>query len=124
MSKNWHNLSLIEIAETLNTDLDNGLSEKEAGIRREKFGENLLPEEKRLSGIAIFLEQFKSPLVYILLFAGIVTLILSEYTDSIVIFGAVFLNTIVGYIQERKASNALYQLKKFLKVLILKRLWQ
>ncbi|MFH1656432.1 MAG: HAD-IC family P-type ATPase, partial [Candidatus Nealsonbacteria bacterium] len=60
--------------------------------------------------------QFKSPLIYILVIAGIMVLIFKEYTDAIVIFGAVFINTIVGYIQENKASNSLNELKKVFKI--------
>lgn len=48
--------------------------------------------------------------------AGVITLVLNEYTDTIVIFGAVFLNTIVGYFQESKANQALNKLKKVLKI--------
>ncbi len=115
-SYSWHNLSSKKIAKILKTDLIQGLSEKEIEIRQEKEGKNKLPEEKPLLRVKIFLNQFKSPLIYILVFAGIITLILGEWTDTIVIFAAVFLNTIVGYLQENKASNALRELKKVLRV--------
>jgi len=55
-------------------------------------------------------------MVYILLLAGIVTLLLKEYTDFIVISVAVVLNTIIGYIQESKSSKALSELKKVLSI--------
>ena len=64
----------------------------------------------------IFFEQFKSPLVYILVIAGIITLIFKEYTDSVVIMGAVFLDVIVGYFQEKKASKTLEELKKIVTI--------
>jgi len=70
--------------------------------------------KKSFSKIKIFLEQLKSPLIYILFLAGIITLVLEEYSDSIIIFAAVFLNTIIGYLQEEKANNALDKLKKIL----------
>lgn len=112
----WHNLSEEEVVKLLKTDSAKGLSEKEAQLRQREFGKNLLPEEKPLSRLRIFLEQFRSPLIYILVIAGIITLILGEYTDSIVIFGAVILNTIVGYFQENKASKALRELKRIVKI--------
>ncbi len=112
----WHNLNPEEIAKLLGTGLKRGLTEKAAKTRQREFGKNLLPEEKPLSRLRIFLEQFRSPLIYILIIAGIVTLILREFTDSIVIFGAVILNTIVGYFQENKASRALRELKKVVKI--------
>lgn len=113
MSKiTWHNLAWGEVIKLLYSDSEKGLSEKEVKIRQRKFGKNLLPGEKPLSGLKIFLEQFKSPLIYILLIAGIITLVFKEYTDAVVIFGAVFLNVIVGFIQENKASQALRELKR------------
>ena len=112
----FHNLSVKEVVKILDSDSRKGLSEAEVLKNQKKFGKNLLPEEKPLSKIKLFLEQFKSPLIYILLIAGIVTVILREYTDSIVIFGAVILNTIVGFFQENKASNTLRELKKVIKI--------
>jgi len=112
----WHNLNPEEIAKLLGTGLKRGLTEKAAKTRQREFGKNLLPEEKPLSRLRIFLEQFRSPLIYILIIAGIVTLVLREFTDSIVIFGAVILNTIVGYFQENKACRALRELKKVVKI--------
>jgi len=86
----WHNLSYKEALERLRSDAEKGLSGQEAAIRQKSAGKNKLPEEKPLSQVKIFLEQFASPLIYILVFAGAVTLFLREYTDAIVIFAAVF----------------------------------
>jgi len=110
MQNIWHSLSVEKTLQELKSNI-NGLSEEEAEKRLKKFGLNKLPEEKMFSRLKLFLGQFKSPLIYILLIAGIITLILSEYTDSIVIFRCCFLNTIVGYLQESKASQALTKLK-------------
>jgi len=115
MQNVWHSFSVEKTLQELKSNI-NGLNEEEAEKRLKKFGLNKLPEEKMFSRLKLFLGQFKSPLIYILLIAGIITLILSEYTDSIVIFSAVFLNTIVGYLQESKASQALTKLKKFLQL--------
>jgi len=112
----WHSLSWKEIVDKLDSDIRNGLTDEEIRRRKVEFGENLLPAEKSLSKICIFLEQFKSPLIYILVIAGIVVLFFNEYTDTIVIFGAVFLNVIVGFIQENKANKSLEKLKKIVKV--------
>ncbi|PIP24379.1 MAG: ATPase [Candidatus Nealsonbacteria bacterium CG23_combo_of_CG06-09_8_20_14_all_37_18] len=112
----WHNLRIEEVAGVLKTDIKEGLSEKEVEIRQRESGPNKLPEEKPLSKLRIFLEQFRSPLIYILVIAGIITLILRDFTDAIVIFGAVFLNTIFGFFQENKTSKILAELKKVVKV--------
>jgi Ca2+-transporting ATPase len=108
----WHNLKVTETARILRTDLKKGLTEEEVELRQKEFGKNKLPEEKALSGFKIFLEQFKSPLIYILVIAGITTLLLKEFTDAVVIFGAVFVNVIIGYFQENKASQTLMELKR------------
>lgn len=112
----WHALSIEEVVKKLKTDSQKGLSKEEVEERQKKFGKNKLPEEKPLSAFKIFLEQFKSPLIYILLIAGIITLFLKEYTDSIVIFAAVILNAVVGFVQENKASQALRELKRVLSI--------
>lgn len=112
----WYALSIEEVVKKLKTDSQKGLSKEEVEERQKKFGKNKLPEEKPLSAFKIFLEQFKSPLIYILLIAGIITLFLKEYTDSIVIFAAVILNAVVGFVQENKASQALRELKRVLSI--------
>ena len=107
-----HNLSWEEVIKLFETNPEQGLTEEEVKVRQKKFGKNLLPKEKPLPRLKIFLEQLRSPLIYILVIAGTITLVLKEYTDSIVIFGAVTLNTIVGFLQENKASKALRELKR------------
>ncbi|MFH1537136.1 MAG: HAD-IC family P-type ATPase [Patescibacteria group bacterium] len=90
----------------------NGLSDTEVKKRQEKYGLNKLPTEKKASWLIILLSQFKSPLVYILLIATIVSLFLHEYVDAGVIIASVVINTIVGFFQETKANNAVEQLRK------------
>ena len=111
----WHNLSWEETIKISGTDAEKGLKEKDVESRQLKFGKNEIAGEKPLSGLKILFDQFKSPLIYILIIAGIITLTLKDFTDSIVIFGAVILNTIVGYFQESKASKTLQELKKIVK---------
>ena len=112
MNRMWHSLSWQEALQVLNSNLKQGLSDEEVKIREKEFGKNKLPEEKPLSKLKIYLEQFKSSLIYILIFAGIITLFLREFTDAIVIFAAVLVNSTVGFIQENKASKSLKELKK------------
>jgi len=111
----WHNLLPEEIAKLLGSDLKRGLSQEMVRTVQSKSGKNRLPTEKHFSALKTFLDQFRNPLIYILLLAGIVTLVLKEYADSAVIFGAVVLNTVVGYLQEKKASKTLQALKRVVK---------
>lgn len=111
----WHNLPIEKVIKILQSDIEKGLTENEVKKRQARFGLNKLPEEKPFSRLTIFLGQFRSPLIYILITAGIITLILQDFSDAIIIFGAVFLNTIVGFLQENKASQTLRNLKKVVK---------
>lgn len=108
----WYKLTQKEVLEKLKTS-KNGLF---LGTKKrlKKFGPNELPRPKELTRLKLILSQFKSPLIYILLIAGAVTLIIGEFLDSIVIFAAVGINSIVGFIQENKASQALKKIKETL----------
>jgi Ca2+-transporting ATPase len=91
-----------------------GLTSEEARKRLEKFGPNELEKKKDFSSLKLLFSQFKSPLIYILVLAGLVTFFLRDFTDSIVIFAAVLLNTILGFYQERKAQKSLIALRSLL----------
>jgi len=91
-----------------------GLTNLKAQNQLEAYGPNLLPQEKPKPFFLLILDQVKSPLIYILIFAGLVTFFLKEYSDSIVIFLAVIVNTILGFYQEYKVDRALIALKKSL----------
>src|SRR3989344_2691046 len=92
---------------------ENGLSLHEAGARLGKLGPNKLPEKKPRSIFDIFLSQFRSPLIYILLAAAGVVFFLGQVTDAVIIFLVLLFNAIVGALQEGKAQNTLAALKKF-----------
>ncbi|MCK5413168.1 MAG: cation-transporting P-type ATPase [Candidatus Pacebacteria bacterium] len=110
-TKNWHNLSIKDVLEKLKSSHE-GLASDKAERRLKKYGKNALPTKKKFTALVIFLNQFKSPLVYILLVAALISFVLGEMIDAGVILFAVFLNTIVGFIQESKAENSLAKLKE------------
>ena len=91
-----------------------GLSTPEAEERIKEYGHNVLPEKPPPTDLKIFIDQLKNPLVYVLVFAGIATLFLRQFSDSIIIFIAVLINTVLGYFQEKKANTALVALKKMI----------
>lgn len=107
----WYQLSIKEVFETLNTS-EKGLSESEIKERLSQFGPNKLAEEKKIGKLKIAIDQFKSPLIYILLIAATVTTILKEYIDTGVILIVVILNAIIGFIQEYKAEESVRALKR------------
>lgn len=92
---------------------ESGLSREEVIKRQQQHGLNVLPEKPPPSQLSLVVAQLKSPLVYILLIAALVTIAIGHVTDAVIILIAVFLNTILGYIQERRATNALLALKKY-----------
>jgi Ca2+-transporting ATPase len=112
--KFWH-LSSEEIARLFETDIEKGLSSPEVENRLLAFGRNTINTSKKVTGLKIFLNQLISPLMLILIFAGIVTLAISEFRDAIFIFVAVFINAILGFYQENKAEHALSEIKTYLK---------
>jgi len=89
-----------------------GLTFQEAKARLIKNGANILSEEKTYIRFKILISQFKNPLIYILLGAGVISLAVGEYIDAQVISAAVLINVIIAFIQEDKANNALNNLKK------------
>src|SRR3989344_5912655 len=104
-----------KVVEVLETDARSGLSESEAERRIKVFGPNVIEKPRRAPGLFILLNQFKSPLILILLFAGIVTLFIAHYRDALFIFAAVIANAALGFYQEYKAERALAELKTYLK---------
>jgi len=110
---NWYQLEPDQIFKKLNTS-ELGLTSEEARERLQKFGANRLAEAEKISRLQILLHQFKSPLIYILLIAGVVTFFLEEYKDTGVIAGILIINAIIGYIQEVKAEKQVQALKKML----------
>ncbi len=92
---------------------EQGLSNEEAINRQQKYGLNVLPEKPPPSHFSLIVQQLKNPLIYVLLLAGLVTLIIGHLPDAMIILLAVVVNTVLGFIQERKASNALLALKHY-----------
>ncbi|MAF79465.1 hypothetical protein CL629_00050 [bacterium] len=92
-----------------------GLSFEEAKERLKVLGRNTIRDKKGAGKFSILLNQFKSPLILILIVAGGITLFLKDYTDSIFIFAAVLVNASLGFYQENKAETALESLKTYIK---------
>jgi Ca2+-transporting ATPase len=91
------------------------LTSKEARKKQIEFGKNVLPEEKTIPAIRIFLLQFVNPLIYILCLAGLVSLFLRKYLDIALIFSVVIVNALMGFFQENKTQKTLAALKKLVK---------
>lgn len=104
-------LSSEEVVKYFNTS-QNGLSSEQAAERLEYYGPNELARQHKHSAIKEFLLHFKSPLVIILLIAGIVSGFLGEIANTIIILVIIFVSVILGYYQENKAEKAAQLLKQ------------
>lgn len=109
----WHNLSIAKIYSLLNTG-DNGIAQDEAKKRLGEIGANTLPQKKNLEKWQILLNQLLSPLVYILLFAAIISIFLKSWLDLVIIFAVVLMNTVIGFMQENKANDSISKLKNYI----------
>ncbi|RLI07147.1 ATPase, partial [Candidatus Bathyarchaeota archaeon] len=112
----WHAIEIESVLESLGTSR-RGLSEEEARRRLEEYGPNELREEKRVTPFQIFIGQFKSILVIILILSAIVSAYISmrkgeAYTDTYVIFAIVVMNAVLGFVQEYRAEQAVEALKR------------
>ena len=110
----YHHLPIKEVFRALKTQ-SKGLSKKEAALRLEKFGPNRLPEAKKFSALKLFMRQFKNPLIYILFAALIISFLTSYFVDASIVLVVILISSVVGFIQEYKANQALAQLKKLVK---------
>ena len=92
-----------------------GLTAAEVHARRDQFGENRLPIDAGVPGWRLFLRQFASPLVYIVLIAAFISLLLGEIGDVAIIMVVVIADVILGFVQERQAQNTYLALRGLLK---------
>ncbi|NLD38247.1 MAG: cation-translocating P-type ATPase [Desulfatiglans sp.] len=107
-----HTKSVEEILNELNANPEKGLTGDEAKARLSKYGYNRLTAQKKKGILQLFLAQLNDWLIYILFAAVIITLILGEYVDSIIIMAVIILNAALGVFQEIKAGNAIEALKR------------
>ncbi len=109
---NFYRKSYEDVIKEFNSDIDSGLNADEVMLRLKKHGPNKLLEVKPDSHFVIFLRQFKSPLIYLLVIASIVLLYLDDVVDALIIVFILLFNAFLGTLQEGKAQNAIEALKK------------
>lgn len=115
----YHDKSIEQTAEELKTSPVNGLSAAEAAARLSQYGPNKLQEKKKQTSFQLFLEQFKDPMILILLAAAAISLVVALMNhegaeglfEPFLILAIVVANAIMGVVQENKAEKALEALK-------------
>ncbi|TFH20705.1 MAG: HAD family hydrolase [Acidimicrobiales bacterium] len=105
----WYTLDAATVEQLLSTDA-HGLSRLEVEARLDRYVPNEIEEEPPPSAWTVFAGQFRSPLIFILLVAFVVTLLLGEFVDAAVIATVLVLNAVIGFTQERKAEGAVRSL--------------
>lgn len=109
---NYHIHSAKEVADSLHTSIEHGLSPEEAAFRHEQHGGNELPPAEKQTWLQKVWHQLKDVLVLILVVAAVISFALGDYKDGIVISVIVIANAIMGLLQQAKAENAIAALQQ------------
>lgn len=113
--KHWHSLELQDVFAQIESS-ENGLTQALAEDRLLRFGPNELPLGKQSPGWLLFLRQFNSPLMYIMMLATAVSFIVNNVSEAVFILIVLVSNAIVGFYQEYKANASLRALKGVIKL--------
>lgn len=115
MESPWHSIPVARVLYTIETSGSTGLTDTEVKRRKARWGPNSIPSKKEWYLLKLIFDQFKSPLVIILLAAGFITLVvLQDIADALIIGIAILINTSIGVFQEGRASRAFETLRKTL----------
>ncbi len=108
----WHALTVQEAAAQLDADLEKGLDPAQAQRRLEQFGPNALQEEEGLRIPKLILDQFRDAFVIMLIFAAIMSYVVGESLDALMIAIIVLMSATIGFIQEYRSEKALEAMRK------------
>lgn len=109
----WHIESRADLLKKFKSS-EQGLTPSQVKENLAIYGTNSLPETKTDSLFIIFLKQFQSPLIYVLLVAGIIIVFIKEYIDAGIVAFILLFNAIIGAFQEGRAQNTLASLKRYI----------
>jgi Ca2+-transporting ATPase len=108
----WHISSVTSVATALSTNLETGLESEEVLRRQVREGFNELPEAPPPSLLKLFFSQFANVIVWVLIGAAVVSGLLEDWLDAAAIVTIVFLNGLLGFVQEFRAEQSLAALRK------------
>lgn len=112
---NYHSKKIDEVVSEFNSDIDEGLNNKKVEAQTKKYGLNILPKKEHDSILKIFFSGLLDPLVMLLIATIILSFIIGEYIDGIVVFFIVIVDLIVGTIEENQANKNADSLQKLIK---------
>lgn len=110
-----YQMSEAQVCQVYRTDISKGLTHNVIADRKKYYGANTLPQKGPDSWVSIFVRQFRSPLIYILLAAALIIFFVGEdHFDAFIITGILLFNALIGTIQEGRTSRILASLKTFM----------
>jgi Ca2+-transporting ATPase len=112
MNDDWFRKSTEEVVSTLETDVERGLNRETAAARLLELGPNELKEGEKISPLRLFLEQFKNPLLIILMVGAVISIYADHVVDAIAIAVIVVINAIISFVQEYNAQKSMDALKE------------
>lgn len=107
-----HSTPMEAVLQSLEADSTRGLSQEESIHRLQQFGSNSITHEKKKSLWLVFLRQFNSPIVYLLILAAGLSFFFQEWLDGAAILVVIFINSIIGFYMEYQAERSMEALKK------------
>lgn len=107
---NWHLIPLLEIAEKLHTS-PTGIDDATASERLRKHGKNQIEDKKKKTIVQMILSQLSDFMILILIAAAVISGLIGDLTDTIIILAIIIINAVVGFIQEYRAEKAMEALK-------------
>ena len=110
--KDAYALSIAEIVQELKLDISTGLTKSEAEKRNLEFGLNIYHSQKPKSVWLILIEQFASPIVYLLFVGAAFSVYFKDFTEAIAILIVIFINALIGFFMEMQARSSMKALKE------------
>jgi len=110
----WND-TLLELFSELQTT-PKGLTREESKARLTKYGANRLKPKKRINALSLFLSQFKSPIILLLLFSSVLAFLFSDQLDGLIIIVILLISSLLGFWQEYSATNAVQKLNAMVQI--------
>lgn len=107
----WHAFSVDEVLEEFDTQ-DSGIGDREAFARQKRYGPNLLRQQKKETLFALFLRQYKSVVILVMILVFILAMAMQKWFEASAIFVVIFINTLIGFISEWKARRTIEALQQ------------
>lgn len=111
-AKDTYTLSIDEVLAIFQINIETGLSKVEVEKRSKEYGLNVYISQKPKNPWLILLEQFKSPIVYLLIFGAVVSLFFKDYIEAAAILGVILVNAMIGFLMEMQARSSMKALKE------------